>query len=186
METLVLRTFDGPVRSPDRRMIYLAKVCGRATPVGRWEGWIEFSPEDGGPVLRSGRETTQPDQRFLEAWAATLGTLFMEGCLKRALEAVTRAVTAPPSPGAAHRPGPAPTASSSSDVPPDDAPLNPVLYFRRGEAELKRKLAELSPAELRTVIRAYALDRDGKVDVDTLSRKALVQLIMLSVPRRAY
>ena len=40
--------------------LYAARACGRQAPDGGWEGWIEFVPDDGSPVLRSQRETRQP------------------------------------------------------------------------------------------------------------------------------
>jgi len=63
---------------------YVASVYGEARG-GTWEGWIEFRPlEGGGPVLRTGRETTQPDRGALEYWATGLEPVYLEGALARA------------------------------------------------------------------------------------------------------
>jgi len=187
LESLVLRTFEQPLRGSDGRS-YVAKVCGRSTSGDRWEGWVEFIPEGGTPILRSGRETTQPARRFIEEWAEGLRLVFLEGSLERALamQAPRPRVPTTPSAEMPHFAGPSPDPIPSRQVPPDDAAVNPVLYFRRGEGELRKKLAELSPAELRTVAKAYGLDGDGKLDVDTFSARALVELIVLGVSRRAY
>jgi hypothetical protein len=64
---------------------YLVKACGEATAGGTWEGWLEFHPSDqAGPVLRTGRETTQPDRAALEYWASGLEPLYFEGAFARA------------------------------------------------------------------------------------------------------
>ncbi|HLM57875.1 MAG TPA: hypothetical protein VK422_17350 [Pyrinomonadaceae bacterium] len=65
---------------------YEVRVCGEAREDGTWEGWIEFHPADGraAPVLRTGRETTQPNRQALVYWASGLEPLYMEGALSRA------------------------------------------------------------------------------------------------------
>ena len=57
-ETLL--QFPRPVAAPDGRR-YEARACGAPmNDSGLWQGWIEFVPLDGGELLRSSRETTQP------------------------------------------------------------------------------------------------------------------------------
>ena len=64
---------------------YQVRACGEATVGGTWEGWLEFHPTDkSGPVLRTGRETTQPDRTALEYWASGLEPLYFEGAFARA------------------------------------------------------------------------------------------------------
>ena len=65
---------------------YAARACGREADDGRWEGWIEFLPDDGSRVLRTPRETTQPDRGALAYWATGLTRIYLEGALARALE----------------------------------------------------------------------------------------------------
>ncbi|MGH7474931.1 MAG: hypothetical protein ACRELD_01440 [Longimicrobiales bacterium] len=65
---------------------YVARICGREAEDGLWEGWIEFDPEDGGPVLRTQRETEQPNREDLEYWAGGLTAAYLEGALQRALD----------------------------------------------------------------------------------------------------
>ena len=64
---------------------YMPKACGRPAPDGGWEGWIEFEPEDGSTVLRSRRETRQPDRNALLYWATGLTRVYLEGSLERTL-----------------------------------------------------------------------------------------------------
>src|SRR5688500_3913546 len=55
----VLVQFDSEIVDPDQHA-YVARVCGREAEDGLWDGWIEFEPTGGGPVLRTPRETKQP------------------------------------------------------------------------------------------------------------------------------
>jgi hypothetical protein len=52
---------------------------------GLWEGWIEFLPGDGSPVLRSRRETVQPNREAAVYWATGLSQVYLEGALARTL-----------------------------------------------------------------------------------------------------
>ena len=64
---------------------YLVEACGDTTPSGLWEGWLEFYPLDGdSPVLRTDRETTQPNRQALEYWATGLEPVYFEGAFARA------------------------------------------------------------------------------------------------------
>jgi hypothetical protein len=66
-------------------VIYIVIACGEATAHGTWEGWLEFHPVDKTrQVLRTERETTQPDQAALEYWASGLEPLYFEGAYARA------------------------------------------------------------------------------------------------------
>lgn len=63
---------------------YKATVCGEEGEDGLWDGWIEFDAGDGSPVLRTGRETTQPNRPDLDYWAGGLTAVYLEGALTRA------------------------------------------------------------------------------------------------------
>lgn len=65
---------------------YLARICGEERADGIWEGWIEFQPSGTGPVLTTGRETTQPNRTALEYWADGLEPVYLEGAFARAQE----------------------------------------------------------------------------------------------------
>jgi hypothetical protein len=66
---------------------YTVKACGRLRGDQICEGWLEFFPDDGTPVLRSGTETTQPNLVDLEYWATGLTPIYLEGALQRTLSA---------------------------------------------------------------------------------------------------
>ena len=55
---------------------------GRAD--GTWVGWLEFVDPAGGPVARTGQETSQPDRGALAYWASGLQPSYLEGALARA------------------------------------------------------------------------------------------------------
>ena len=64
---------------------YSIFAYGEGLPGGTWEGWLEFHPADAArPILRTGRETTQPDRRALEYWASGLEPLYFDGAFDRA------------------------------------------------------------------------------------------------------
>ena len=52
---------------------------------GTWIGWLEFYPTDPTkPVLKTNRETSQPNQIDLEYWATGLEPVYFEGAFERA------------------------------------------------------------------------------------------------------
>jgi hypothetical protein len=64
---------------------YVVMACGEERAGGTWEGWLEFHPVDKtGPLMQTGRETTQPDKVSLEYWASGLEPLYFEGAFSRA------------------------------------------------------------------------------------------------------
>jgi hypothetical protein len=66
------------------RCSYVAQAWGEQRDDGLWEGWLAFVPDDGTPVIASGRETTQPNLADLEYWATGLTPVYLEGALERA------------------------------------------------------------------------------------------------------
>jgi hypothetical protein len=80
----VIQQYTPQFRGEDG-VTYAVEACGEATAGGTWEGWLEFRPADqAGPVLRTGRETTQPNRAALEYWASGLEPLYFEGAYARA------------------------------------------------------------------------------------------------------
>ena len=72
--------------SDEQGRLYIARAIGEQMPNDtRWQGWIEFVPEDGRPPIASDRETTQPNRTDTEYWATGLTPVFLEGALQRAL-----------------------------------------------------------------------------------------------------
>ncbi|CAN5305733.1 hypothetical protein BH23GEM2_BH23GEM2_24180 [soil metagenome] len=64
---------------------YQAVIYGEERADGTWTAWIEFVPLAGGPELRTGSETSQPDRAAVEYWASGLEPLYLDGAFERAL-----------------------------------------------------------------------------------------------------
>lgn len=178
----VIRTFQDPVTAGDDRR-YAARVCGRPGEDGLWEGWIEFVPEDGSPVLRSRRETKQSARRALESWARGLTRVYLEGALARTLRPAGPRPPPPPPAPAFRRP--APEWSPRRRLAPDDAPLSPFRALASGEEALRLALEDLEPDQLRRIVRAYDLADERAVEIEELPRPDLVELIVERARRRA-
>jgi hypothetical protein len=145
----VLVVFDEPVES-DAGTRYVARVVGAVTPLGQWEGWLEFTPAAGGASLTTDRETTQPNRADLAYWASGLSRVYLQGALNRALslDAPPVARVAPVEPAAAYVGTPV---------------LDPFAVYAQGENILRRQLHAVSLDQLRTIVRAYGL---GPVSLD--------------------
>ena len=65
---------------------YTAQTWGDPRDDGMWEGWLEFVPDDGGPILRTKRETAQSTLGALTYWATGIEAVYLEGAAKRALD----------------------------------------------------------------------------------------------------
>jgi hypothetical protein len=83
MATLIHQS-STPLRLGDT--VYTAEVWGERPGDGLWEGWIEFVPDDGGPVLVTGRETSQGNLEALTYWANGLQPVYLDGALARAIQ----------------------------------------------------------------------------------------------------
>ena len=131
-------------------VLHTAQVCGRRSG-HMWEGWIEFVSADGNDVLRSSRETTQPDREALDYWAGGLSTTYLEGALVRALEPAR--APAVPTPSHPYFDAPLPPLSDAPTV--DRAILDPFSVGAKGETLLRSELGALQPWHLRNIVRAY-------------------------------
>ncbi|MGA7616724.1 MAG: hypothetical protein WBX15_16240 [Thermoanaerobaculia bacterium] len=64
---------------------YVIRVYGEQRTDDSWDGWVEFHPlDDVNEVLRTGRETWQPDRGALAYWASGLEALYFDGAIQRA------------------------------------------------------------------------------------------------------
>jgi hypothetical protein len=178
----VLAEYPAPIRA-DNGVSYIARVCGTQADDGLWQGWIEFVPLDGdGPVLRTPRETTQPNRIDTEYWATGLTPVYLEGALWRALNPLP-ARTPAPKPEPAYD-GPAPDFADARAPRPRESVLNPFSVYQKGEELLRRQLTALSAWHLANIVRAYDL-LPADVDLDRLTQPVLVELIVSGVKRRA-
>jgi hypothetical protein len=83
MAELIHRRAEPVVTS--RGVVYQALVYGDERTDGTWEGWLEFHPLEGGHhVLRTERETSQPNKAALVYWSSGLEAVYIEGALARA------------------------------------------------------------------------------------------------------
>ena len=77
------------VKTPDGER-FVPRTYAEQQPDGIWFGWLEFEPVDGGPVLRTSRETSQPSRSAVAYWAEGLEPLYFEGAFERAQVVNTR------------------------------------------------------------------------------------------------
>src|SRR5437867_907416 len=74
----VLLQIDAAITGRDGRS-YQPRICGREADDGLWEAWIEFEPKDSATVLRTARESKQPNRADLEYWAGGLTVAYLQG-----------------------------------------------------------------------------------------------------------
>jgi len=168
----VLVEFTEPVEREDGSR-YIARACGGEADNGLWHGWVEFIPTTGGEVLRSRRETTQPNRQDALYWATGLTAVYLEGALNRALRPLARAPI-DPNPQPAYD-GPAPEGAPPAPV---EGVLNPFSVFRKGEAALRAQLGALAQWHLVNIVRAYSL---SDLDATVLARMSAAELLELIV-----
>lgn len=145
---------------------YRAQACG-AQMGHLWEGWIEFIPLDGGPELRSSRETTQPNAEGAQYWAGGLTHVYLEGALNRAMNPPVRIPMAMPRP--------------VFNGPAAEAILDPFSVYEKSETLLRQELSALSPWHLVNIIRAYELSEEPIGALSGLSAPALIETIVSGV-----
>ena len=80
---LPIQEFTHPIQDGDGGL-YLPVVVGAQRGDGTWAGWLEFREIGGTRVLRTNRETTQPNQGALAYWASGLQPSYIEGAFRRA------------------------------------------------------------------------------------------------------
>ncbi len=174
----VLQSYDALLRR-DGGATYAARACGREVDGGRWEGWLEFLPDDGSPVLRSQRETTQPNRTDLAYWAGGLTAVYLEGSLRRVLE--PREPAPPPVEERPAYDAPAPPRPPQARRA---AVLDPFALAARNPHQLEQELGALATHHLRDIVRFHGLVPDDGDDAAELSRAGLIALILRRVRER--
>lgn len=167
---------NAPLTLSDDGRIYTAQACGRERDDQIWEGWLEFVPNDGSLVLRSQRETTQPNRTALEYWASGLTPIYLKGALERTLTPPLTVVEQPVVPSVYDEPAPT---QVSTTVPAREAEpvLDPFSVYAKGEDLLRRQLAALSRRHLIAIIVAYEFADESRIDLDALTVPELIELI---------
>ena len=172
--------FADPVIGEDGTA-YLAQACGAPTADGKWEGWIEFVPLDGGEPVRSSRETTQPKRTDTAYWATGLSPVYLEGALHRALHPLVRR-TAEPAQPLFDAPAPRIVSPEAPAMPrAREAVLDPFSVYEKGEVLLRKELGALSPWHLVNIILAYGLSDEPETHLNRLPAAALIELIVAGV-----
>jgi hypothetical protein len=169
--------FDTPIADAATGAQYLARVCGRERDDGLWEGWIEFVKLSTGTVLRTVRETTQPNLADLKYWATGLTPVYLDGALARTLNPSrpsTPAIVSPP-----HYDGPAGHRAIEHSRP--ESVLNPFSVYEKSPDLLARELTALRAWHLRKIIRDYSLVADNEVHLEALTEPELGALILQRV-----
>lgn len=166
---------NSPLTVPDGQ-VYIAQACGRERDDRIWEGWLEFVPDDGSMVLRSQRETTQPNQTALEYWASGLTPIYLKGALERTLTPPLTVVEPPVVPAVYDEPAPTqvPVTTGTREA---DPVLDPFSVYAKGEDLLRRQLAALSRRHLIAIVIGYELANGSRVDLESLTAPELIELI---------
>lgn len=79
----LVHTFSEVVRDPEGRG-YAAEVHARERVDGIWETWLEFRGLGRNVLLRTHRESEQPNRRAVLYWASGLQSSYFDGALLRA------------------------------------------------------------------------------------------------------
>jgi hypothetical protein len=180
----VFTEFRTVVTSDDGRA-FIPRACGAPLDGNVWQGWIEFVAADNGEVVRTPRETTQPNRPDIAYWATGLTPVYLEGALERALyprveirETLPQSAFEEPAPHAVPLSVPPATANMTEGV------LDPFSVYQKGERLLRKQLAALSPWHLVNIIRAYDLSTGDPALLNVMSAPALIELIVSAVRAR--
>jgi hypothetical protein len=160
---------------------FVPRACG--APMDKiWQGWIEFTAMDDGEIVRTPRETTQPNRTDLAYWATGLSATYLEGAIARALSPRPVARENPQPASAYDAPAPALVSPPASPAPlPGESVLDPFSVYQKGERVLRQQLGALASWHLVNIIRAYKLSDGDSPSLESTSARALVELIVAAV-----
>jgi hypothetical protein len=170
---------------------YQVEALADERPGSTWEGRLRFTPLDGdGPVLETGRETTQSNLGDLEYWASGLEPVFLEGALERAWRHVDDGDGSGSGSGEERAEASAPGSGEAAAAPVQrraEASTRPVLdpsaVFEQGEHVLRSELGALDTLHLQAILTDYALDEPGRRAEGVSARGDLIERIVEGVRR---
>ena len=171
----VLVRYTATIRNDDGTL-WIPQACGGVASDGLWEGWIEFVSDN--HVIRTARETEQPNRDALMYWAQGLTGAYLEGALARATPTRTVIPREPRVSPMFDRPAPPPSLRSFR---PNRAILDPFSTYAQGEDLLRGQLQALSHDNLVAIIEDYGLPIYGVAD---LRSRKLVDEIVEAVKRQ--
>ena len=175
----VLVEYSDPIAAEDGRS-YFARACGAEADNGKWHGWLEFTAAETGEVIRSGRETSQPNRTDTLYWATGLSSVYLEGALDRARHPLAR----PPARTAPQPRFDEPAPDFVPDAAPGESILNPFTAYRKGEQLLRRQLAALSAWHLANIVRDHGLSDLSPRVLDAMPASDLIEVIVEAVRSR--
>jgi hypothetical protein len=168
--------FETPVISRDGHQ-YRAQACGRERENGQWEAWLEFEDITSGEVLRTQRETTQPNLTDAAYWASGLTPVYLQGALYRIMNPPRhgpRVAAAPP-----FFDGPAPRRRAV--ISNREPILDPFSVYEKNPDLLAQELTALHGRHLRQIIRDFDLIDEHDARIETMSDPELGSLILQRV-----
>jgi hypothetical protein len=181
----VLVQFDEPYRAPNGRA-FVAQVCGQPLGNGRWEGWIQYMPTDGGDPVRTRRETEQFSRGDLRYWAAGLTRAQLQETLSRALNERQK-----------NAPWQMPMPLAFDDIDPEEriifdsatvsnvaAIIDPFVLYAQGVHVLHEQLRLLDAAQLKAIIAEYNIPESEAATSARTFEESLVQRIVAEVQHR--
>lgn len=170
--------FDTPVYDREGRQ-YDVHACGRERENGQWEAWLEFVDARTGDVLRTQRETTQPNLTDTKYWATGLTRVYLEGALERILYSPAPKEPVPlPTP---HFDGPAPRTRTRPSMSDREPVLDPFSIYEKNPDQLAQELTALRGWHLRQIIRDFELVDEREVPLEGLTEPQLGSLILQRV-----
>lgn len=176
----VLLEYPSPVSAADGRT-FRARACASEMATGLWQGWIEFLPDDPSELpVRSPRETTQPNRTDTHYWATGLTPVYLEGALRRALDAPI--VVSTPAPAVPIFNDPAPAVVTSTE-PERVSAIDPFSLYEKGEMLLRQELGALATWRLVNMVEVYGLSERPVAELSRLSREALCNVIVAGVKK---
>jgi hypothetical protein len=165
----ILADLDTTIVSPEGDEYYV-QVVGEHLATGMWDAWLEFVPlDDALEVLRTMTETTQSTREDVVRWSETLGQVYLQGALARAVDLSD---------------GGSVVRNYETIIADIEVPFDPFEVLPLGKAALRARLRVLTRPELVAMIQNFDLNPAGK-SLTRLSDSQLVTFIVTAVEVQA-